>query len=183
MKRGALTIIAFLACVSAGIAADFDAVLNEARSAYHRGDKTETVLRLKEAILAVWDDVPLTLTNPRLVTDPETYAPRPNNIYRAGEPIYIVGELIGYKLKKRGEIYSINIVTDFYVSDEEGKVLGGTEEFGSFEINSFIPTTDFRLDLTYTLTDAPADTYRIRTIIHDRNSSKTTEFAKLIRIQ
>jgi hypothetical protein len=38
------------------------------------------------------------------VTDTETYATRPNEIYRSGEPIYLAGQLMGYKLKRVGEV-------------------------------------------------------------------------------
>jgi hypothetical protein len=62
-------------------------------------------------------------------------------------------------------------------------VLGGAQEFGKFNIESFIPTIDFRLDLTYTLTDAPPGVYKIQTVIHDKNSDKLTDFVKTIKIQ
>lgn len=76
----------------------------------------------------------------------------------------------------------ISIVTDFYVADDTGKVLGGAQGFGKFEISSFLPTTDFRLDLTYTLTEAPPGNYSIQTVVRDENSDKVTNFTKTIRI-
>jgi hypothetical protein len=162
---------------------DFNAAVEQAKASYNAGDKLAAVEKLKEAVLSLWDEVPLTVKNVRLVKDTETYATRPTDVYAAGEPILMAAQLLGYKLKKVGEIYSIDIVTDFYVSDEKGEVLGGVDEFGKFGISSFIPTTDFRLDLTYTLTGAPPGAYNLQTIIHDKNSDKTIKFTRRIRIE
>lgn len=183
MRNGLIAILALFVCIGSASGADFNMMVDQAKAAYNGGNSIEAVQRLKDSVLYIWDGIPLTLRNVRFVTDTETYATRPNNIYRSGEEIHVAGELLGYKLKKIGEIYSIDIVTDFYVSDEKGKVLGGVQEFGKFSITSFIPTTDFRLDLTYSLTDAPPGAYQIRTVIHDKNSDKRTEFTEIIRIQ
>jgi len=183
MKFWLVLTMAVLFCSGMAHAGDFDSLVNQAKTAYNAGDKLAAVEKLKESVLSIWDEVPLTVKNARLVKDSETYATRSTAVYAAGEPILMAAQLMGYKLKKLGEIYSIDIVTDFYVSDEKGEVLGGSDGFGKFSISSFIPTTDFRLDLTYTLTGAPPGVYNLQTIVHDKNSDKTTKFTKQIKIQ
>jgi len=170
-------------CSHGAYAGNFDSLVEQAKTDYNNGNNLQAVQNLKESVLSIWDKVPLTVTNARLVIDTKNYDTRASNIYRSGEPMLIFAQLIGYKLKPVGEMYDISIVTDFYVSDKEGKVLGGLQEFGKFNITSPLPVTDFRLDLTYTLTDAPPGPYRIQTVIHDKNSNKTTKFVQEIRIE
>jgi len=183
MKRLLAMIVSGIFCCGIVQAADFNGMVDQAKANYQAGKKVEAVERLKDAVLAIWDEVPLTVRNVRLVTDQEKYATRPNDVYRSGEKIYIACQLLGYKMKKAGDAYAIDVVTDFLVLDEAGKVLGGVQEFGTFSLVSFIPTTDFRLDLTYTLTDAPAGVYQLQTVINDKNSNKSTKFIQKVRIK
>lgn len=183
MKRLLALLVLAMFCSGVAQAVDFGATVDQAKADYQAGKKVEAVEKLKDAILSVWDELPLTVTNVRLVTDQEKYTIRPNDVYHSGEKIYIACQLLGYKLKKAGDAFSIDIVTDFLVLDEGGKVLGGVQEFGKFSLVSFIPTTDFRLDLTYTLTDAPAGVYQLQTVINDKNSNKSTKFIQKVRIK
>jgi hypothetical protein len=183
MKKLLALMVSMLFCCGVVQAADFGGMVDQAKGDYQAGKKVEAVEKLKDAVLSVWDELPLTVKNVRLVTDQEKYASRPNDVYRVGEPIYIACQLLGYKLRKAGEAYAIDVVTDFLVLDEAGKVLGGVQEFGKFNLVSVIPTTDFRLDLTYTLTDAPAGVYQLQTVINDKNSNKSTKFIQKVRIK
>jgi hypothetical protein len=183
MKRLLALIVSVIFCCGIVPAADFNGMVDQAKANYQAGKKVEAVESLKDAVLAIWDEIPLTVRNVRLITDQEKYATRPTDVYRSGEKIYIACQLLGYKMKKAGDAYSIDVVTDFLVLDEAGKVLGGVQEFGKFSLVSFIPTTDFRLDLTYTLTDAPAGVYQLQTVINDKNSNKSTKFIQKVRIK
>jgi len=162
---------------------DFAALVDAAMKSNSEGDKVEAVKNLKQAILAIWNDVPLKATNIRLVSDLEAYTSKKNNVYRKGETIYITSQLLGHGLKKIGDSYQINITTDFLVLDENGKVLGGQEEVYKFNHISAIPNTDFLLDLTYTLTGLPSGTYKIQTKINDQISAKSTTFENIIEIK
>jgi hypothetical protein len=61
--------------------------------------------------------------------------------------------------------------------------LGGKQNFGKFDLQTPLPVTDFRLDLTYTLTGAPPGAYVLQTVIHDKNSGKSTRFEEKITIE
>ena len=169
--------------VSTVAGSEFAALLNAANISYSEGIKIETVDKLKMAVLSIWDDVPLTARNVRLVSDPKNYTSKKNNVYRKGEPIYITSQIFGHKLKKVGDGYKTSITTDFLVLDDAGNVLGGQQDVYKFDHISPIPVTDFSLDLTYTLTGAPAGSYNLQTTVNDKNSDKTTKFETMIEIR
>lgn len=150
-------------------------LLKEAEKSYLSGNKLEALEKLKQAILAIWNDVPLSIKNVRLVEDMKTYATRKHNTFSSGEKIHINAQIFGYELKQVGEAYSINLVTDVYFL-QKGEVLTGQQNFGKFVFISLIPNTEFRMDLTYWLTDAPAGVYDIQTVVHDQNSGQSTKF-------
>jgi len=163
--------------------ADFVALVNAAQKSNSTGDVIGAAEYLKKAILSIWDEVPLTARNVRLVSNLEDYTSKEDNVYEKGETIYITSQVFGHRLKKVGDSYQINITTDFLVLDESGKILGGQEEVYKFDHISAIPNTDFSLDLTYTLTGLPSGGYKIQTKINDKNSAKTTMFENQIRIK
>jgi hypothetical protein len=66
---------------------------------------------------------------------------------------------------------------------QEGEVLAGQQNFGKFDLVSPMPNTEFRLDLTYWLTDAPAGAYDVQTVIHDQNSGQSTKFITQIELR
>lgn len=162
---------------------ELETLLNAARLSYRKGNKVEAVQNLKMGILSIWDELPLTVKNIRLVTDTTNYASRKNNVFRKGEPIFITSQIFGHKFKKVGDCYRINITTDFLVLDDAGKVLGGQKDVMKFDNISPIPMTDFSLDLTYTLSGAPEGTYNFQTKVNDKNSGNSTEFITKIVIK
>jgi len=161
----------------------FSGLVDSAQAAYAKGNTAETVIHLKEAILSIWDEVPLTARDVRLVEDPESYVTRADNVYSAGEPIHITCQILGHKLERIADTYRIEISTDFMLADEAGNILGGQKNFFKFDNTSPIPIIDFTLDLTYTLSGAKPGTYELQTTLKDLNSSKRTDFETGIRIQ
>ena len=162
---------------------DFNSLVDASKESYLSGDQVKAVSELKEAILLLWEGMPLSVQNARLITDKNSYVDRDNNIYAAGEPIYILTELLGYKITKDGQLYGINITTDLYILDENNNVLSGKENFGKFSLTSPIPNTEFHMDLTYTLNGIPAGVYMLKTVVREINSGKATDFVNKIEIQ
>lgn len=162
---------------------DFVALVNAAMK-YHRQDKQiETAETLRKAMFSIWDNIPLTVRNIKLISDPESYSQKKNNTYQKGEPIYITSQIYGHKMKKIGDSYHINITTDFLLLDQSGKVLAGQEEAYEFNNISPIPKFDFSLDLTYTFSGLSPGTYKIQTTVNDKNSAKSNKFENIIDIQ
>ena len=168
--------------ISQAHAGSFSSLADEAKKSYSEGNKIEAIKKLKSAVQSIWDEIPLTVINARLVKDTKSYAIRDNNSYPSGQTIHITSQLLGYKLKKVREAYTINITVDFYVLDEKGKKLGGKENFAKLIRQKAIPITDFDMDFRYTIS-YPKGIYDIRTIIHDQNSGKTTTFTMRIEIR
>jgi len=163
-------------------ASDFDSLIESAVFLHKKGNRLGTVKKLKEALLVIWDKVPFTVSNVRLVNDIKDYVPRTNNIYRNGETIYITCQIFGYKMKKIGEMYNISIKTDMSLLDEKGRVLIDRKNYSNFDNKSNIPNTDFTVNLNYTFTDASKGIYDLKTVIYDANSGKSAQFTKKIEI-
>lgn len=160
----------------------FQSLLKQAEKAYFDGKKLEAVEKMKLAVLDIWNEVPLTVKNVRLVEDTKTYVPRKNNIFGSGEKMHFNAQMFGYKLKRVGGAYAINITTDVYFL-RDGEILTGQQNFGKFEIISPLPNTEFRIDLTYWLTDAPPGDYDVQTVVHDQNSGQSTKFTTQITMK
>lgn len=160
----------------------FPSLVREAEKAYLTGNKLAAIEKTKEAVLTIWNEVPLTVKNIRLVENTKTYVTRKNNRFNPGEEIHVNAEIFGYTLKRVGEAYSINISTDVYFM-QGGEILAGQQNFGTFEIVSPMANTEFRLDLTYWLTEAPAGLYDIQTVVHDQNSGLSTKFVTQIEMK
>ena len=167
---------------SESISASFPSMLNEAEEFQKAGKNFEAIKKLKQAVLQIWNDVPLTVQNVRIVEDTKTYLTRQNSTFGSGEKIYITAEIFGYTFKRIGDAYSINISTDVYFL-QGGEVMAGQQNFGAFELITPIPSTEFRLDLTYWLTDAPAGVYDVQTVVHDMNSGQSTKFTTQIKMK
>lgn len=161
---------------------EFKALLDAAIVSYSEGDKVEAVDNLKMGVLSIWDEVPLTIKNVRLVEDMKTYVTRQNNTFGSGEKMHLVAHLFGYKMKPVGDSYSINITTDVYFL-RNGEILAGQQDFGKFELISPVQKTDFQLELTYWLTDAPPGDYDVQTVVHDQNSGQSTKFTTQVKMR
>ena len=147
------------------------------------GRKVEAVSALRDAIFSIWDEVPLEVRNVRLISDPEKYTQKKDNIFSQNEPIYITSQIYGHSMKREGDSYHINIYTDFMVLTLEGEILAGRENAFRFDNISPFPKFDFSLDLTYTPSGLPVGFYRIVTTIHDRNSGESADFENVIEIR
>jgi OmpA-OmpF porin, OOP family len=161
---------------------EFEALLDAAVVSYREGNTVEAVDNLELGVLSIWDEVPLTVKNLKLVEDMKTYETRPNNTFGSGEKMHFIVHLVGYKMKPVGDSYSINITTDVYFL-RNGEILTGKQDFGKFEFISPIQKTEFQLELTYWLTDAPPGDYDVQTVIHDQNSGQSTKFATPIKMK
>ncbi len=161
---------------------EFETLLDAAIVSFREGDTVEAVDNLRIGVLSIWDEVPLTIKNVRLVEDMKIYETRKNNTFGSGEKMHFIAHLVGYKMKPVGDSYSINITTDVYFL-REGEILAGQQNFGKFELISPMQKTDFQLELTYWLTDAPPGDYDVQTVVHDQNSGQSTKFTTKVKMK
>ena len=184
MKQRSIACILFLLMTAvAAQAEDFSALVDAAKQSFPQ-DKVKAVQEARQAILSVWNDLPLTADNARLVEDTKEYAPRESNVYASGEKIFMTAELIGAQIKKIGHVYSIEVATDFYLRDEKAeKILFEKKNFGRFAHTSPVQNTEFFLNLSYTLTGMPAGIYTLQTVVRDVHSGKSTMFSNAVEIK
>lgn len=112
------------------------------------------------------------------------YEPRPNDVFTAGEPIYLYLEPSGYALTANpAGYYEFGFKADFPVADENGQVLGGQKDFANLAFKSWNKNTEIALTFTYTLSGLEKGRYKLITEVADARSAKkaTAEEAFVIR--
>src|SRR5512133_632874 len=62
------------------------------------------------------------------------YDPRPNNVFKPGEPLIVYTEPIGIAWQQNGDKVSSKLVVDFEVRSPDGQVLGGQKAFGEVSL-------------------------------------------------
>lgn len=101
------------------------------------------------------------------------YDPRPNNVFKPGEPLIVYTEPVGITWQQDGDKVSSKLVVDFQVRSPDGQVLGGQNGFGEFALTAREPPIDYMAHVTINLTGAPAGAYVLGLTVHDTNSGKT----------
>ena len=101
------------------------------------------------------------------------YEPRPDNVFKPGEPLVVYTEPIGIAWKQEGNVFSSKLVVDFELRSPDGKVLGGQKGFGEFAFTAREPAIDYMAHVTINLTGAPAGAYILGLTVRDTNSGKS----------
>ena len=132
---------------------------------------------LRASLEAFWQRAPLLLNNVRFVQGTGNsygiYDPRPTAAFRAGEPIYLYLEPVGYTLKKNPTgLYEFGFSADFTVKDAAGKVLGGQTGFADLNFRSWNFNTEVALTFTYRFSGLKKGSYKVVTVVHDKFSDK-----------
>jgi hypothetical protein len=102
-----------------------------------------------------------------------SYLPKPDNRYRAGEPVLIYVEPVGYTIGEEDGRYHLLLTADFTLVSGQGAILGGQRDFGRWEMTSRQPPTDFMMFFTYEFSGLTPGDYTIETLIKDANSDRT----------
>ncbi len=146
-------------------------------------DKSELLMR------ALWDKVPLHL-GAALFTkeDPQgfgIYTPRESNVFpRDGKPIYIYLEPVGYKVVSKGKgLYAFGLGMDLALTDPQGTILWGKQNFLEKSVVSHHANREFFLTVTLTLTNVPVGDYFVLLRVKDKNSPQSTEVRLPVRFQ
>jgi len=127
---------------------------------------------MQDAVDAVWNRMPLTIGKALFVVgDPQGYGmynPRENGTFKAGEPMVVYVEPLGFGHRLVNGIHQIAIDVDLVITDRKGKELLSREGFGNFELNSRRKNREFYMKLTLSLKGAPPGDYILVLPIHDR---------------
>lgn len=151
-------------------------LIDMAKLAYHKGYKANAAAQLKYALMAIWRELPFTVTKVRLVKEDKSFEQRANNIYNAGERIYIACYVLGYQFKDD----RAQITADYYFLDSKGKELLSQKKFGNFKWETTLPDPESQLNFNFRFTGVPAGNYTLKIVLHDEISGNNLEFSEKI---
>lgn len=101
------------------------------------------------------------------------YEPKENDVFTAGEPIYLYVEPAGYaETRNPAGYFEFGFKVDFQVVDDSGTVLGGQTDFAVLPFKSWNVNTEMSLTFTYTLSGLEKGKYKIITQVSDMHSAK-----------
>jgi len=161
----------------------FDAPYGAFKSASEAKNYGQALTELRSLLQIFWADSSLLMGNVRFVKGSDNtygvYEPRENDVFAAGEPIYLYMEPAGYALVKNpAGYYEFGFKADFQVADETGKILGGQTGFATMPFKSWNPNTEISLTFTYTLSGLEKGKYKIITLVSDALSAKKAAVEK-----
>ena len=152
-------------------------------------DNASAAIDAASALFAtVWDsskDIGIHQTV--LVTQPAAgygiYNPRPDEKFKADEPILIYAEPFGFGYGSGGDgLYTIGFIVDLKVMTEAGDVLGELPSVANLDLTSRYQNREFQANLTYTLSGITPGRYVLETTLRDKNSEKSGMFQNTIEI-
>ncbi|MSO77472.1 MAG: hypothetical protein EXQ87_11300 [Alphaproteobacteria bacterium] len=111
------------------------------------------------------------------------YRPKPEAIFRSGEPLMIYVEPIGIGWRQEGEQFQARLTVDFELRSPEGQILTGQKEFGRFDFNSRERNFEIMTHLTLNVTGAPAGDYVFGATYHDKITGKSANFDLKFKIE
>jgi hypothetical protein len=100
------------------------------------------------------------------------YDPRPDNVFKPGEPLIVYTEPVGIAWQQDGDKVSSKLVVDFELRSPDGQVLGGQKGFGEFTFTAREQPIDYMAHVTINLTGAPSGAYILGLTVRDANSGK-----------
>lgn len=184
MKHVAIAFLAaFVASVGAGGAVYAQSVQDLAKSAASdakRGKDLEAYNTIREAALKIWERSPLLFREALFVKSAPTgygiYDPRPNNVFKPGEKLFIYVEPVGFTWQEKSGLNHAELVSDLVLKDEEGTVLGEQAGFGTFTFDSRDKNLEVMTALTIDFTEAPAGKYVAELKFTDKLGKKSASF-------
>lgn len=151
------------------------------------GKPIDAILTMDAALGKLWNQLPLTFIEALFVqTRPEgygVYTPHPSNSFTAGEDMLVYTELAGYGYGRDGDHYTIALDADMEVRTEDGKLLGGQQDFVELTHRSRVPSREFFAVLTYNFTGIAPGQYKVTTTLRDQNSDRVSSFGLTFEIE
>jgi hypothetical protein len=132
------------------------------------------------AVVAAWEKTPLTIRKVLFVAAPPEgfgmYQPRPNNVFKKGEPLIAYIEPVGFGWKELDEgRYTLGFRVSYKIYLADGKVGIAKDDFVTIQKQSYDRNREFNLVLTSNL-DAPPGDYVLEYTLHDVTGDKSTTF-------
>ena len=166
----------------------FDASFKAFQSAFEAKDYGQALAGLRTLLESFLVESSLVLENPKFVKGETNsygiYEPRENDVFTAGEPIYLYVEPAGFAVTRNPAGYfEFGFKVDFQVVDGGGTVLGGQTDFAVLPFKSWNVNTEMSLTFTYTLSGLEKGKYKIITQVSDMHSAKKATNEKSFAIE
>jgi hypothetical protein len=136
----------------------------------------------RDALLAVWAELPLTVRNVTLTREIATgygaYQPRDGHSYSIGEQIHVYVEVLGYGWRDNADgTLSSLLDADLNLLDASGNKLATQPKFLDSEQVSRQKLLETYLTLNASLTSFEPGDYQLQFVLHDLAGHKDTTFA------
>lgn len=185
--RETLVAAAFALTASLAGAADITSLTTRAAAAAKSGDNTGSIAALEQALEQVRTEAPLALKPFVVVKQPAKfygdYEARVGTAFGKGEKMY-------FYLEPKNLIYpksSAGLYEPAFEVDVEIAGPGGQSmkqpKFGSFRLPTRSRVQDVYLNLTLSLTSAPAGNYDVSFVVRDLNSKKTATVKQAVSVK
>lgn len=136
---------------------------------------------VREALLAVWDEMPFTALNVTLTSEPAKgfgqYETRSERSFAPGETVNVYAELVGYgAMATANGFYVRELAADLTLVDAEGNVRASQPNFFTSSTTTPERLLETYLSFTVTLGDFEPGDYVLRYAIRDLAGEKQASF-------
>lgn len=187
----AALLAAALAAVSAATVARAGPLLDAAREAESKaaaGDAVGAYDTIRDAFGAFSMTLPFSVGKAVFVSErPKAYgaySPRPEPVFKPGEPLITYVELIGLTWKSSGDgLEQANFSVDFEISEPDGKILAAQKSFGEFTFTGLVRNQELFTHLTLDITGAEPGDYLLKYTINDLVGKRFTNFEQKFTVR
>lgn len=187
----AALLAAALAAVSAATVARASPLLDAAREAESKaaaGDAVGAYDTIRDAFGAFSMTLPFSVGKAVFVNErPKAYgaySPRPEPVFKPGEPLITYVELIGLTWKESGDgLEQSNFSVDFEILEPGGKILAAQKSFGEFTFTGLVRNQELFTHLTLDITGAEPGDYVLKYTINDLVGERFTSFEQKFTVR
>jgi len=139
----------------------------------------DEINKREQAVFEAWEKTPLTTQRALFVTEESKafgiYSPRSSSRFKAGEPIIVYAEPIGFGWNSiEDDQFEFGFNVDLAVKTAAGETVARQDNFGKMAMKSRHRNREFMIHLTLHLNDAPPGDYLVNYKLHDLGTDKTT---------
>ncbi|MCW2308149.1 hypothetical protein [Rhodobium gokarnense] len=161
--------------------AETPAALAEKTASLIAAEKPAEALGAAEALRdAAWQAAPLGFTTARFVAAPAKgygrYEPREDTTFKAGEPIAVYAEPVGYGFGRDGEDILIDLDADLELRTPDGQILVAQTDFTRLSARTRRPVYEFQVSFSLNLSGLQPGDYVLFTRLKDAHSDKAGSF-------
>lgn len=190
-RMTAALLAAALAAVSAATVAKAGPLLDAAREAESKaaaGDAVGAYDTIRDAFGAFSMTLPFSVGKAVFVSErPKAYgaySPRPEPVFKPGEPLITYVELIGLTWKSSDDgLEQANFSVDFEISEPDGKILAAQKNFGEFTSTGLVRNQELFTHLTLDITGAEPGDYLLKFTINDLVGKRFTSFEQKFTVR